>query len=187
MATPSSPWQKSSVFKWRAGRPDSAVARLWTANLAETAPRPAQDRPTTACSTRTRGRPCATRTPVRRWARRSAVHFTTTRVAPGAGGSSTNRSCIWARTSSYPTSPVGGGSGCLSFPTGRIGLVASVGSGRVDQPQGGSRRPRVEPPAPRSMASTTRRVNDRSVSRFAHPIPRSEKQRRPPSLSPRRP
>ena len=61
----------------------------------------------------------ATRTPVRRWARRSAVHFTTTRVAPGAGGSSTNRSCIWARTSSYPTSPVGGGSGCLSFPTRR--------------------------------------------------------------------
>ena len=28
---------------------------------------------------------------------------------------------------------------------GRIGLVASVGSGRVDQPRGGSRRPRVEP------------------------------------------
>ena len=33
----SSPWQKSSVSKWRAGRPDSAVASLWTANLAETA------------------------------------------------------------------------------------------------------------------------------------------------------
>ena len=44
--SPNSPWQKSSVFKWRAGRPDSAVARLWTANLAETAPRPARDRPT---------------------------------------------------------------------------------------------------------------------------------------------
>ena len=43
---PSSPWRKSSVFKWRTGRPDSAVARLWTANLAETAPRPAPDRPT---------------------------------------------------------------------------------------------------------------------------------------------
>ena len=25
------------MFKWRTGRPDSAVARLWTANLAETA------------------------------------------------------------------------------------------------------------------------------------------------------
>ena len=43
---PNSPWRKSSVFKWRTGRPDSAVARLWTANLAETAPRPARDRPT---------------------------------------------------------------------------------------------------------------------------------------------
>ena len=38
---------------------------------------------------------------------------------------------------------------------GRIGLVASVGSGRVDQPRGGSRRPRVEPPAPRSASRSS--------------------------------
>ena len=99
-------------------RHDSAERRRATYQDVLDAPPIGSPRLLTACSTRTRGRPCATRTPVRRWARRSAVHFTTTRVAPEAGGSSTNRSCIWARTSSYPTSPVGGGSGCLTVMAG---------------------------------------------------------------------